>query len=89
MFRFWIYPCRRLKPKMKIKVRVVSRAKKEKIIEENGVVKVYVNDPALEGRANKRVVEMLAEFYHTKKYNVAIVQGETSREKIVEIDTGS
>ena len=70
---------------MKVKIRVVPRAKKEKIIEENGVLKVYVNDPALEGKANKRVVEMLAEFYNIKKYNVTIVKGELQRDKIVEI----
>ena len=70
---------------MKVKVRVVPRAKKEKIIEENGVLKVYVNDPALEGKANKRVIEMLAEFYKTKKYNITIVQGESQRDKVVEI----
>jgi uncharacterized protein len=70
---------------MKVKVRVVPRAKKEKIIEENGVLKVYVNDPALEGKANKRVIEMLAEFYKTKKYNITIVQGQLQRDKIVEI----
>lgn len=70
---------------MRVKVRVTPRAKKEKIVEENGTLKVYVNDPALEGEANKRVIEMLAEFYNTKKYNVTIVQGELQRNKIVEI----
>lgn len=70
---------------MKIKIRVVPRAKKEKIVEENGVLKVYVNDPALEGKANKRVIEMLAELYKKKKYNITIIQGESQRDKIVEI----
>jgi len=70
---------------MKIKIRVVPRAKKEKIVEENGVLKVYVNDPALEGKANKRVVEMLAEFYKTKKYNIAIVHGALQRDKVIEV----
>ena len=70
---------------MRVKVRVVPRAKKEKIIEENGALKVYVNDPALEGKANKRVIEMLAEFYKTKKYNVTIVQGALQRDKVIEV----
>ena len=70
---------------MKIKVRVVPRAKKEKIVEEDGVYKVYVHDPALEGKANKRVIEMLADFFNTKKYNIQIAQGKAARNKVVEV----
>lgn len=42
--------------------------------------------PALDGRANKAVVEVLAEFYKVKKSSVRIIRGEKSREKVVEVD---
>jgi len=74
---------------MKINVRVVPNAKKEKIVIDGDTVKVYVNAPALEGRANKQVIEMLAEHYGVKKYQVVIVLGEGSRNKVVEIDKSS
>ena len=71
--------------RMKISIRVVPNAKKEKIVENGATVKVYVNAPALEGRANKKVIELLAEHYGVKKYNI-IVRGEVQRDKVVEVN---
>ena len=71
---------------MKIKVKVVPRAKKEEIKEENGVMKVYISKPPAEGRANKRLIEMLADYLNVKKRTTTIVQGIKSRNKIVEIN---
>ena len=44
-----------------------------------------MNEPAIEGRANKKLVEILAEYYGTKKYSIKIVLGEKQRDKIIEI----
>lgn len=71
---------------MKINVRVVPRAKKEKVEEIAGGLKVYMNEPAIEGRANKRLLEILAEYYGMKKYNIKIVLGEKKRDKVIEIE---
>jgi uncharacterized protein len=70
---------------MKINIKVVPRASKDRIIEENGVLKVYVTSPAVDGRANKSVIESLADHFKTKKRMVKIVSGEKSRNKTVEI----
>ena len=50
-----------------------------------GVVHVHVNKPALEGRANKAVVEMLAEYFGVGKGQVDIVAGLKSKRKMVEV----
>jgi hypothetical protein len=71
---------------MKIKVRVVPRAKKEKVEEVDGGLKVYMNEPAIEGRANKKLIEILADHYGIKKYNIKIVLGEKQRDKVMEIE---
>ncbi|MDD4954650.1 MAG: DUF167 domain-containing protein [Candidatus Omnitrophica bacterium] len=71
---------------MTIKVKVIPRAKKEKIEEFNGEFKVYINAPAIEGRANKRLIELVSEYFKIKKYNISIIRGETSREKVLEIN---
>lgn len=70
---------------MKLNIKVIPRASKERIIEENGTLKVYVTSPAVDGRANKAVIESLAEYFKSKKRMVRIISGEKSRNKIVEI----
>lgn len=71
---------------MKIKVKVIPNAKKQRIEQTNEGFKIYLTVPAQEGRANKNLVEVLAEYFDVKKYNITIVQGETQREKVIQID---
>ena len=70
---------------MKIDVKVIPNARKERIVGEGGLYKVYVTAPALDGKANKALIDLLAEHFGVKKGDVRIVKGEKSREKIVEI----
>ena len=70
---------------MLVHVKVVPRAKKERIDDSDGRLKVYVCDPAQDGRANKKVIKLLAEYYQAKKYNITIVRGQKQRDKIIEI----
>ncbi|MBN3040537.1 MAG: DUF167 domain-containing protein [Candidatus Omnitrophica bacterium] len=70
---------------MKIKVRVIPRAKKQRIEEFDQGLKVYLNEPALLGKANSRLVEVLAAYFKTKKRNITIVSGLKQRDKIIEI----
>lgn len=70
---------------MTIEVKVIPRAKKEKIEEIDNIFKVYMHDPAIEGRANKKLIEMIAGHFKVKKYNVNIIKGLKSREKTIEI----
>ena len=55
--------------------------KVEKIDDQNFVVSV--KDPPVQGRANRAIVKVLSEYFHTP--NVRIVSGHMSRLKIVEI----
>ncbi|HEC86499.1 MAG TPA: YggU family protein [Thermoplasmatales archaeon] len=72
---------------MKIfKVTVIPNAKKNEVIMEEEKLKVYVNAPAKDGRANRVLIEILADFFNVKKRDVKIVSGEKSREKIVQIE---
>lgn len=70
---------------MKIKVRVAPRAKRESVEPYEDGLKVYLKAPALEGKANKRLIEMLSEHFKVKKYNISIIKGLSTREKIIEI----
>ncbi len=70
---------------MTINVKVFPKAKKEKVEEASGILKVYMNEPAIENRANKKLIKMLAEHFKVKKYNINIIKGLKSREKVIEI----
>ncbi len=70
---------------MRVKLRVFPRAKKAQIKNCQEILKVYLHSPAVEGRANKELIGALAKYYNTKKYNITIVRGHKSKDKIVEI----
>lgn len=71
---------------MILEVRVIPRAKRNQIKKENGLVKVYLTKPAQDGRANAQLVEFLSEQVKIKKYQIRIIKGENSRQKLLEID---
>ena len=69
-----------------MKVKVFPKAKKERVEKEGELLKVYVNAPAVDGKANSAVIESLAEYFGKKKSQVRIVLGEKSREKVIEYE---
>lgn len=75
--------------KQLIKIKVIAGAKKKQIIESEGILKVYVNAHAVDGKANKAVIEILSEHFKVRKSAVRIVRGEKAREKLVEVVAGS
>lgn len=74
---------------MILNIKVIPNAKKEQIKEEGNRLKVYLNAPALEGKANKALIGFLASHFNVKKSYVAILRGEKTREKVVEIKGAS
>ena len=76
---------------MKISIKVIPNAKQNEITEggfdESGarILKVRVNQPPEDGKANKAAIELLAKYLKVKKSAVSIISGETSRNKIIEI----
>lgn len=68
-----------------VSVRVFPNAKKQKVINESNVLKVYVRAPASDGKANKVVIDILADYFSVKKSSVRIIRGEKSRIKIVSV----
>lgn len=71
---------------MKIEVVVHPNSKNPRVEKDTiGLIHIYVNTPPLEGKANKAVVESLANFLKTKKSKIILVKGEKSKNKIFEI----
>ena len=70
----------------KISVKVIANAKKERVVVEKDIYKIYVCAPAVEGKANKAVISALAQYFGINKSRVKIIKGEKSRQKIIEIN---
>jgi len=67
-------------------VRVQPRASKEEIAGEmEGALKVRLQAPAFEDRANDALIEFLAQLLKTSRTAVRILSGERSRTKRIEI----
>jgi len=71
---------------MKVKVTVKPSSKYEKIEEAfDGSLKIWVKEPAKEGRANKSVVITLANYYNVKKKDIKIISGFNRKIKLINI----
>jgi len=70
-----------------LNIRVIPKASRNLVKQEQGFFKVYLTRPAQDGLANTQLIGLLAEHFKIKKYQVKIIKGEKSRDKLVEIDT--
>ncbi|MBW2031862.1 MAG: YggU family protein [Deltaproteobacteria bacterium] len=67
-----------------IKIKVLPRASKSQILGmEEGVLKVKVTSPPVEGRANKDLIELLSKELRIPKKHIEILSGKGSRFKRV------
>ena len=70
---------------MKLAIKVIPNAKISLIKEEGGVCKVYVAAPAVDGKANKALILLLAQHFQVSKNRIEIIKGLTSQHKIINI----
>ncbi len=67
-------------------VRIQPRASKNEIIPiDGGAFKIRLTAPPVDGAANEALVKFLSDVLGTAKSRVAIISGETSREKRIRI----
>lgn len=76
---------------MRINCHIIVYAKENKVEKQGNLFgsnsyKVYVTASPEDGKANKKVIELLADYFKAAKSRVKIVKGETSRNKIIEIE---
>lgn len=78
---------------MRLALKVIPKAGQDKIdgvlVGDNGpYVKLRVTAVPEDGKANKAVVKLLAKAWGVPKSALSIVIGETSRDKVIEIENG-
>jgi uncharacterized protein (TIGR00251 family) len=67
-------------------VRLQPRASRDEVVGEvEGALKIRVQAPAVEGRANQGLIDFLAQLLNLPKSAVRILSGERSRIKRVEV----
>ena len=70
---------------MIVNVRVIPRARVQKIVADGDVLRVYTNATPTDGAANTAVIKMLAKHFDVPKSSISIVRGTTSHDKVIEI----
>jgi uncharacterized protein (TIGR00251 family) len=71
---------------VQIEVRVKPRSSRNAIEVVDGVVKVWLTAPPIDGQANAALCELIAKKLGIAKSRVQVIRGETSRSKHVEIE---
>ena len=67
-------------------IRVTPHAKQNKVVESDGVLRVYTTTVPENGRANSAVIELLAEYFDVPKSKIKIIKGLTGRYKVVSFE---
>jgi hypothetical protein len=74
---------------MKLLIKVKPNSRQEKIEKtEDGYI-VYVKEPPIENKANRAVIRVLAEYFKVPKFQISILSGLKSKQKVVEIKNSS
>lgn len=77
---------------MRLSIKVIVNAKTSEVVEDghdlfdNRYLKVKVNKPPEDGKANKEVIRVIADYFKIKTKDVRMIKGETSTSKIVEVE---
>lgn len=72
---------------MKLKIKVIPNSSMNLVETElDGSLKVKLTSPPDKGKANKQLVEVLAKHYEISKSKIKILKGQTSRNKILEVE---
>jgi len=73
-------------PSATVSVRVLPRSSKEGVAGyEGGIVRIRLNAPPVEGKANEALVRFLAKAVGVSRSRITLVTGERGRSKIVRV----
>jgi uncharacterized protein len=70
------------RPGAEIAVRVTPKASRDRIVGEDGAIRVYVTVVPEDGKANEAVVCLLAKALGVAKTRLTLLRGATARDKV-------
>ena len=71
---------------MKIDIKVIPCAKRNLIKEGPLGLRVYLTAPAVDGKANKALQQVLSKHFKVRKQDIQITKGLKSRHKTIKIE---
>lgn len=74
------------KMKKQINIKVITNAKRQEIKKQEEVFKVYLKSKPEKDKANKELISLLADYFKISKYNIEIIKGVHSKEKVLKIE---
>ena len=73
---------------VRIRVRVQPRSTRDRVVGAHaGVLKLQVTAPPVEGAANRAATDLVAAWLGVPRRAVRVAQGETSRDKLLEVSS--
>lgn len=73
---------------LRLRLRVQPRSARMRVVGWHGdAIKVQVNAPPVDGAANQAVVDLIADWLDLPRAAVRLLQGQTGRDKVVEVAT--
>ncbi|AOZ68580.1 hypothetical protein LPB142_03990 [Rhodobacter xanthinilyticus] len=69
-----------------IALRVTPKASRNRIVLEDGQLRVYVTVIPEDGKANAEVVKLLAKALGVAKSRLTLIRGQTARDKVFRLD---
>ena len=72
-----------------IDVRVQPRSSQSRIVAEADQIKVYLNSPPADGKANEECIRLFADRLRIPKSRISIAKGEKNRNKTIGIDNAT
>ena len=70
--------------KLKIKVSANSKKNSFELLEDDPtgcIIKIKINKPAVDGKANKAIIDYLSDLFNLPKSNISFLNGEKSSQK--------
>ena len=72
-------------PDLVLTIRVVPGASTNQIVREDETIKVRIQAPPVDGKANKQLIKFLGKSFGVPARNILIEKGENSRNKRIRI----
>ena len=71
---------------MILSIKIIVNSKKLEIVKLNeNSYKIKLDEQAVDGKTNSRLIEVLSDYFNVKKSSIKILKGNKSRDKIVEL----
>ena len=71
---------------MRYVAKIKTNAKVDEVLEDGNTLFIKIKAPAREGKANKAIIKLLADFFHIPQSSISIKSGLSSKNKVIEIE---